>query len=304
MSLRIGTRGSALALWQARYVQNQLRRSGHDSELVIIKTTGDVRTDVPLAAIGGKGLFLKELEAALDAREIDLAVHSLKDVPSILDDRFTLAAFVDRADPRDAWISSTGDPWNADTIRTAGTSSPRRRAQLLALRRELDIRDIRGNVDTRIGRMQSGEYDGIILAAAGLERLGRSAEITRLFDTAEMTPAAGQGIIAIETLRDTSAESVARSIDVAAIRLEAETERGVLQTFGTLLDCYSSIAVHARTVENEIVIDAFLSDLDAAQVLRERKVAAKAEVAEAIDQIGVALRDRGAIDLLARGRRG
>jgi hydroxymethylbilane synthase len=299
--LRIGTRGSALALWQATFVQEKLRANGHASQLVVIRTTGDLRTDVPLAAIGGKGLFLKELESALDASTIDLAVHSLKDVPSILEDRFVLAAYVDRADPRDAWIATTGEDVTAPSVRVAGTSSPRRRAQLLALRRGLDVRDIRGNVDTRIRRMQEGEFDAIVLAAAGLERLGRSSEVTRFFDASEMTPAAGQGIIAVETLRGSSVEELVQSIDVASIRREAETERGVLQTFGTMLDCHSSIAVHARTIENELVIDAFLSDLDATQILRVHRAVDVSRQAAAIDEIGRTLRAQGAVELLERG---
>ncbi|HYR29447.1 MAG TPA: uroporphyrinogen-III C-methyltransferase [Thermoanaerobaculia bacterium] len=245
--IRIGTRGSKLALWQAQETARLLRAAGYESELVIVKTTGDKRTDVSLASIGGKGLFIKELEEALERREIGVAVHSLKDVPSIIPDHFTLAGFLERADPRDAWVHPENAPiatLPAGSI--VGTSSPRRRAQLLALFPHLRVEDIRGNVDTRIEKARRGEYAGIVLAAAGLHRLGRANEITSYFSIDEMIPAAGQGIVTIECLAENeTAIAAARAINHAPSETAALTERGVLQQFGTRLDCYSEIAVHA-----------------------------------------------------------
>ena len=188
-ALRIGTRGSQLALWQANEVKRRLALAGHDAEIAIVKTTGDKRQDVSLAAIGGKGLFIKELEEALERDEIDVAVHSLKDVPSLIPEHFALAAFLERADPRDAWVHVDGKPLDAMPAGAViGTSAPRRRAQLAQLFPHLRAEDIRGNVDTRLRKARSGEYAGLVLAAAGLTRLGRANEITSYFSFARDDP--------------------------------------------------------------------------------------------------------------------
>ncbi|HEU4886417.1 MAG TPA: hydroxymethylbilane synthase [Thermoanaerobaculia bacterium] len=244
--LRIGTRGSQLALWQANEVQRLLGLAGHDSEIAIVKTTGDKRQDVPLAAIGGKGLFIKELEEALERGEIDVAVHSLKDVPSLIPEHFALAAFLERADPRDAWVHVDGKPLGEMPAGAViGTSAPRRRAQLQQLFPHLRAEDIRGNVDTRLRKAREGEYAGLVLAAAGLTRLGRANEITSYFSIDEMIPAAGQGIVAIECLGSNErARLAARTINHEESERAALNERGVLQKFGTRLDCYSVVAVH------------------------------------------------------------
>ena len=245
--IRIGTRGSKLALWQADETARLLRAAGYAPELVVVKTTGDKRTDVSLASIGGKGLFIKELEEALEKDEVDIAVHSLKDVPSIIPEHFALAGFLERADPRDAWVHPSNTPiadLPAGSI--VGTSSPRRRAQLLELFPHLKIEDIRGNVDTRIDKARRGDYAGIVLASAGLTRLGRANEITSYFSIDEMIPAAGQGIVTIECLAENeTAKTAARAMTHAPSETAALRERGVLQKFGTRLDCYSEIAVHA-----------------------------------------------------------
>ncbi|HJQ36707.1 MAG TPA: hydroxymethylbilane synthase [Thermoanaerobaculia bacterium] len=252
MKIRIGTRGSALALWQANEVARLLPC---ESEIVIIKTTGDKRHDVSLASIGGKGLFIKELEEALERNEIDVAVHSLKDVPSIIPEQFELAAFLERADPRDAWVHPDGTAIAAMPAGSViGTSAPRRRAQLAALYPQFQIEDIRGNVDTRINKARAGQYAGIVLASAGLTRLGRANEITSYFSIDEMLPASGQGIVAVEVLRGNSA--IVRSINHAPSETAALCERGVLQKYGERLDCYSEVAVHA-TIADEITIRAF-----------------------------------------------
>ena len=270
--VRIGTRGSQLALWQANRVSDLLRERGYEPQLVVMKTTGDKRHDVSLATIGGKGLFIKELEEALDRNTIDIAVHSLKDVPSIIPPQFELAGFLERADPRDAWVHPANTPiaeLPAGSI--VGTSAPRRRAQLQSLFPKLKIEDIRGNVDTRINKARDGQYAGIILASAGLTRLGRAGEITSYFSTDDLLPAAGQGIIAIEARRgDTFAIEVARSITHEPSALAARNERGVLQKFGEQLDCYSCIAVHSSggQAPSPVFIRAFFSDPDGSNPIR------------------------------------
>jgi len=223
-----------------------------------VKTTGDKRHDVSLATIGGKGLFIKELEEALERGEIDVAVHSLKDVPSIIPEQFVLAGFLERADPRDAWVHPDGNPI-ADMPggSTIGTSAPRRRAQLLGLFPHLRIEDIRGNVDTRIQKARDGRYAGIILASAGLTRLGRTGEITSYFRVDEMLPAAGQGIVTIECLASNHfAREAAEAINHEPSARAARNERAVLQRFETRLDCYSAVAVH----DDGDAIRAFLSN--------------------------------------------
>jgi hydroxymethylbilane synthase len=246
-TIRIGTRGSALALWQANRTAALLRDAGFAAELHVVRTTGDKRTDVSLAVIGGKGLFIKELEEALERGEIDIAVHSLKDVPSIIPEHFALVAFLERADPRDAWVHVEDRPiHDLNDGAVIGTSAPRRRAQLAMLYPQFQVEDIRGNVDTRIQKAREGLYDGVILASAGLTRLGRADEITSYFSIEEMIPAAGQGIVAIECLAtQQQAIDAVRAINHEPSEQAALIERGVLQKFGTRLDCYSAVAVHA-----------------------------------------------------------
>ena len=267
--LRIGTRGSQLALWQANTVVNRLADAGYRAEIVTIKTTGDRRTDVPLASIGGKGLFVKELEEALRRGEIDLAVHSLKDVPSIIPDDFILAAFLDRGDPRDAWVQLDGiPPGELPPGATVGTSAPRRRAQFRTLFPRLKLQEMRGNVDTRINKLRAGLYDAAVLAGAGLKRLGRESEIVSLFDIDQMIPAAGQGIVGIETLRSNArAIEASDALNHPPTARAAIAERGVLQKFGNLLDCTSAVAVHA-TIDGATTIRAFFGQLEGDRAIR------------------------------------
>ena len=291
--LRIGTRGSQLALWQANEVA---RRLGSPSEVIPIRTTGDKRTDVTLASVGGKGVFIKELEEALTRGEVDIAVHSLKDVPSIVSPQFALAAFLERADPRDAWVQLECVPIDQmpDGAKIA-TSAPRRRAQLRALYPRLRVEEIRGNVDTRINKLRAGLYDGAILACAGLQRLGRDGEITSLFSIDEMIPAAGQGIIVVETLA--GRESIAAGLNHEQTALVAKCERGVLQKFGELLDCYSAVAVHA-TIDSTITIRAFFGELEGARTIRFRQSGNDAE--DLVDRVYEALVAAGANELAVR----
>jgi hydroxymethylbilane synthase len=297
-SVRIGTRGSQLALWQANEVAKHLAERGYRPEIIPFKTTADKRQDVPLAEIGGKGLWVKELEEALLRRDVDLAVHSLKDVPSIIGDEFVLAAFLERADPRDAWVNLEGTPIAAlPDGSVVGTSAPRRRAQLRALYPALRIDDIRGNVDTRINKLRAGLYDGAILASAGLTRLGRSSEITSYFSIAEMLPACGQGIVAIETLREGDTRAIAASIDHPPTARAAYCERGVLQKFGTLLDCYSACAVHATFDDGAITLRAFFGELEGDRTVRVTCTGHDADAV--IDDVHRALIAQGAMELVA-----
>ncbi len=197
--LRIGTRGSALALWQADHVRARLEALGHAVEIRRITTTGDRLLDRRLEAVGGKGAFLKEIEEALLAGEVDLAVHSLKDVPTELPAGLALCAFLERADPRDALLSRSGAALDAlPRGASVGTTSLRRQSQLRARRPDLVVADLRGNVDTRLRRLRDGAFDAILLAVAGLTRLGRAAEITEALDPEVLLPAPGQGVVALE----------------------------------------------------------------------------------------------------------
>jgi hydroxymethylbilane synthase len=296
-TIRIGTRGSQLALWQANETSNRLAELGYKPEIVVIKTTGDKRTDVSLSSIGGKGLFIKELEEALTRGDVDVAVHSLKDVPSIVPEPFVLAGFLERADPRDAWVQLDGT--RIEALRdgaVVGTSAPRRRAQLRLLFPSLKLEEMRGNVDTRINKLRAGLYDGAVLASAGLIRLGRSSEITAPFDVDQMIPAAGQGIVAIECRKDDGdARAAAWAINHRPSEAAARAERGVLQKFGEMLDCYSAVAVHA-TVNGHVTIRAFFGEIEGERYLRVQRdgVDPNAVVQEVFDE----LVDRGAMELL------
>jgi hydroxymethylbilane synthase len=298
--VRIGTRGSQLALWQANETKRRLEAAGYEPEIVTVKTTGDKRHDVSLATIGGKGLFIKELEEALERGDIDIAVHSLKDVPSIIPDHFVLAGFLERADPRDAWVhvdgKSIADMPDGSVI---GTSAPRRRAQLINLFPQFRIEDIRGNVDTRINKARDGQYAGIILASAGLTRLGRRAEITSYFPVEEMLPASGQGIVGIECLASNEfAQEAARSINHEPSALAARCERGVLQKFGEQLDCYSAVAVHCTP---DLTVRAFMSDYEGTRAIRARR--SGSDAAEVINAVFDDLVAQGAEELLCVTRK-
>lgn len=296
--IRLGTRGSPLALWQANETARLLRETGLSADVIPIHTTGDLRRDVSLSAIGGKGLFVKELEEALDRHEIDLAVHSLKDVPSLLPERFTLAGFLERADARDVWVQPEGLSLDAlPGHAVVATSAPRRRAQLLARRPDLRIEPIRGNVETRLAKLWGRTCDGLVLACAGVTRLGFQHRVTATFEVDEMIPAAGQGIVALESLHSNAvARSAAESIDHRPSALAARCERGVLQHFGTQLDCTSCIAVHASFENGVITIRAFVSDPDATTIIR---VTHHGTDAHALARsVALELRERGAEALL------
>jgi hydroxymethylbilane synthase len=262
----IGSRGSQLALWQARHIASCLLNLGVETRLEIIKTTGDKITDVPLAQVGGKGLFTKEIEEALLAGSIDLAVHSLKDMPTGLPAGLTLAAIPEREDPRDALI---GKPLNE--LRPGskvGTSSLRRAAQLHTLGRGLVIENLRGNVDTRLRKLDEGQYDAIVLAAAGLRRLGWADRIREVFEPSVMCPAAGQGALAIETRDDGGvAHEIARKLNHAETNAAVTAERSLLATLEG--GCQVPIGAHAHFEGQVLHLIAMVASPDGARVMRD-----------------------------------
>ena len=201
--IRIGSRGSALARWQAEHIATQLRERGEEVSIELLVTTGDRVQTAPFLQVGTKGMFTKEIEEALADKRIDLAVHSLKDLPTVLDFTFVLAAIPERADARDAFVSIDHDSLHAlPAGAIVGTSSLRRQALLRSLRPDLDVRELRGNVDTRLRKLQERQYDAVVLASAGLERLRQTHWIRERFSSETMCPAPGQGALAIECRTD------------------------------------------------------------------------------------------------------
>jgi hydroxymethylbilane synthase len=232
--LRIGSRGSQLALWQANHISALLREHGHEVEIEIIHTTGDKITDVALAKVGTKGMFTKEIEEALAAGRVGLAVHSLKDLPTELPAGFEIAAIMKREDPRDAFCSRYFSKIEAlPRGARVGTSSLRRQAQLKAIRPDLDIHPLRGNVDTRLRKLEQGEYDAVILASAGLKRLGKTELIQQIIPAEIMCPAAGQGALAVEIRAgDQPMRSLLAFLDDPAARAATTCERALLNRLG------------------------------------------------------------------------
>ena len=269
MRLRIGSRGSQLALWQANSIADRLRERGHESEIEIIHTTGDKLTGVALAQVGAKGMFTKEIEEALEERQIDLAVHSLKDLPTDLSPQFEVAVVPAREDPRDAFCSiKYSSLEDLPTGAAVGTSSLRREAQLKAHCRGVVVSPLRGNVDTRLRKLEAEEYDAMILAAAGLRRLGRTGVIRQLIPIEVMCPAAGQGALGLETRAgdETVRETIAFLEDVSA-RLETDCERVLLKALGG--GCQVPIGANARWQDGQLHLEAVVASPDGSLVLRE-----------------------------------
>jgi hydroxymethylbilane synthase len=267
--LRIGSRGSQLALWQANHVRILLEARGHTVEIEIIKTTGDKITDVALAQVGTKGMFTKEIEEALAARRVDLAVHSLKDLPTEIPAGFEIAAITAREDPRDVFCSSRYNSFDELPNRArVGTSSLRRQAQLKAMRPDLDIRPLRGNVDTRLRKLEAGEYDAVILAAAGLRRLDKQEYLRQEFPATLMCPAAGQGSLAIEIRKDDSAiRQHVTFLDNPAARITTTCERALLNCMGG--GCQVPIGALAEMLDGRLRLNAIVAHPDGSEVLRE-----------------------------------
>ena len=287
---RIGTRGSKLALWQADHVSQLItaENPGLNIEIRIIKTTGDAVLDSPLSEIGGKGVFVKEIEEALLSEEIDIAVHSMKDVPTLLPNGLFIGAVAKRHDPRDALISKSGLPLaQLPEGSRVGTGSLRRSTQLLKYNSNLEIVSIRGNVDTRIQKLKDGkDYDAIVLAVAGLERMGLGGEITEIISPDIMLPAPGQGMIAIECREsDGNTIDILNAVNHRETENQARAERAFLLRLGG--DCNVPAGCHAEIQGLNITITGIVSSPDGKTIVRKD---ARGSLAEA-QNLGVKLAD-------------
>lgn len=303
-SLRIGTRGSALARWQAEFVRGGLASRGVAAEVVIIRTTGDRDRQSSLRVIGGKGVFTKELEDALLEERIDLAVHSMKDVPTTLPVGLEIAAICKREDVRDALVSRGG--LKLDQLPSGariGTSSLRRQAQLRHYRGDFEMVDMRGNVDTRLAKLAQGDYDAIVVAKAGLDRLGKADRISEVVPPEICLSAAGQGAIGIETRKkEDSIIAAVRQLNHRESQLAVEAERAVL--LGLESGCQVPIGAWARTESGSLIIDACVLSADGTESIRENRRGPYENAAELGRSVAAALLERGADRLLHLAGRG
>ncbi|HSD46241.1 MAG TPA: hydroxymethylbilane synthase [Pyrinomonadaceae bacterium] len=272
--LRIGSRGSRLALWQAEKTRDDLLRlnPGFQIRIDVIKTTGDVKPD-PLSVIGGKGVFTKELEDALLDKRIDIAVHSLKDLPTMIPDGLSISAICEREDPRDALVLRADHRYNSlrelPAGAVVGTSSQRRLAQLKALRGDVVVKDLRGNVDTRVRKLDEGQYDALILASAGLIRLGLKNRISAAIAPTEMLPAVGQGAIAIEVRADDEGAVGATSkLNHRDTELACRAERAFLRSLGG--GCQFPIAAHATIDGDTMRLEGLVAKPDGSVLIRDQ----------------------------------
>ncbi|MCL5966694.1 MAG: hydroxymethylbilane synthase [Deltaproteobacteria bacterium] len=292
--IRLGSRGSKLALWQAEFVQGAVaRRTGRAVEVVKIKTTGDVILDVPLAKVGGKGLFTKEIEEALLAGAVDLAVHSMKDVPTDLPPGLEIAVVTEREDPRDAFLSNTVKRFD-DLPKGAkvGTSSLRRQTQLLSMRPDLEIGQLRGNLDSRIRKLDEGRFDAIILASAGLRRLGWADRIVEYLPPEKSLPAIGQGALGIEIRSDDDdTRGAVAFLDDRDTALAVRAERAFLRRL--MGGCQVPIGAYGRTEGHEIALEGMVGRPDGSEIVR----GSRRGPVSGPDALGRALAE----DLLGRG---
>ncbi len=302
MRIRIATRKSALALWQAEHVATLLRALPEvaDVELVPMTTRGDEVLDRSLQKIGGKGLFIKELELAMQAGEADIAVHSMKDVPAEMPDGFCVAAVLERANHADALVSPQGMRLD-DLPRGArvGSSSLRRQAQLRMMRPDLEVQPLRGNVNTRLKKLDDGQYDAIILAAAGLERLQLEQRISQLFETTEMLPAAAQGVIGIECLadRDELRATLGKLNDDTAL-CTTIAERAIARVLQA--SCQSPVATFARVDGDGLTVTALVALPDGSESLRDAITGSADDAEQLGERLATRMLEKGARELLDR----
>jgi len=297
--LRIGSRGSVLARWQAEFVRKQLfQLTGVEAEIIIIKTSGDKMQQQPLTQIGGKGIFIKELEEALLAENIDLAVHSVKDIPTETPGRLHFPAVCRRDDVRDCLVSHTGTLLaNLKQGARVGTGSLRRQAQLRHYRPDLDFRELRGNVDTRLRKVESGEYDAIVLSKAGLDRLGWGQKITEPLSTEISMPAVGQGAIAIESrVSDRGADEILSKLDDLETRTAIIAERALLSALQG--GCQVPVGAWARMERGELVMEAVVCSVDGTQYVREKATAPPDQAAQLGEHLARVLAEGGARTIL------
>ncbi len=301
MTLRLGTRRSALATTQSTWVADQLRSRGHEVELVEITTDGDRDRTTPLATLGGTGVFVSALRDALRAGTVDLAVHSLKDLPTTPEDDLVVAAIPPREDPRDALVARDGlTLGELPAGSTVGTGSPRRRAQLEALGLGLDIRELRGNVDTRLGRVTNGDLDAVVLAQAGLARLGRTSVVTEVIDPIQMLPAPGQGALAVEVRADDAAtRDAVAALDDADTRACVDAERAVLSELEA--GCSAPVGALAEIVlgddGDELSLRAVVSSPDGSGDIRRSATGNPADADTVGRKLARLLLEDGAADL-------
>jgi hydroxymethylbilane synthase len=295
-TLRIGTRGSLLAKWQAEFIRKRLfAATGVEAEIVIIKTAGDKLQQMPLTAIGGKGIFIKELEEALLEESIDLAVHSVKDVPTDTPSRLMFPAVCKRDDVRDCLVGATLESLRRGA--RVGTSSLRRQAQLLHVRPDLDIRDLRGNVDTRLRKVESGEYEAIMLSKAGLDRLGLGQRISEVLAPEVCMPAVGQGAIAVECrLKDTETADILAPLDDAETRTAIIAERALLAALHG--GCQVPLGAWARVERGELVLEACVCSVDGVQYVKQRATAPPDQAAQLGEHMARLLIEAGAQSIL------
>ena len=295
-TLRIGTRGSLLAKWQAEFVRKRVfAATGVEPEIVIIKTTGDKMLHAPVAQIGNKGVFTKELDEALLEEAIDLAVHSVKDIPTDIPSRLMVPAVCKRDDVRDCLVGST-----LATLRQGarvGTSSLRRQAQLRHLHQDLDLRDLRGNVDTRLRKVESGEYDAVVVSKAGLDRLGFSQRISEVLSPEVCMPAVGQGAIAVECrLKDREAEELLAPLDDPETRAAVIAERALL---GALHGgCQVPMGAFARVEHGQLVMDACVCSMDGLHCVKQHAAATPEQAAQLGEHMARLLLEAGAQPIL------
>jgi len=292
--LVIGSRGSQLALWQANYIRDRLEARGLEARIEIIKTSGDTVADTPLHQLAGKGLFTREIEEALLDRRIDLAVHSMKDLPTELPRGLTIAAIPQRADARDAIIG--GKLRALKFGAKIGTSSLRRSAQIRRIRPDLNVQPIRGNVDTRINKVERGEYDAIVLAAAGLQRLGWADIISEVFRQDIILPAVAQGALAIETLEESRGHEIAQTLDDPWTRFPVMAERAMLAELGG--GCQAPIGAFGSLENTDLFLTGAVFTPDGSSMIRYTATGECTKPMELGRNVARVLLERGAQKLL------
>jgi len=301
MILRIGTRGSRLALAQSEWIRERVEERAPDIrvELVRIKTKGDKILDSPLSEIGGKGLFVKEIEDALLRKDVDVAVHSVKDVPTELPDGLKLAVFPKREDPRDAFISV-----NYETLKdlpegsSVGTSSLRRSSQLLHMRPDLHIEPLRGNVDTRLRKLESGDFQAIILATAGLKRLGLSSRINQIIPYDELLPAIGQGALGLEIRKDDKIRELLRFMNHKPTEMAVRAERAFLRELEG--GCQVPVAAYGRLSGESLILKGMVAELDGSRIIKNEVRGQKDNPEDMGFSLARRLLSSGADEILAR----
>ncbi len=300
MQVKIGTRGSKLALWQAEHVKGLLKQNhpGHEFVVRIVKTTGDMDQKTPLNQMGGVGLFTRQLELALDTGEIDLAVHSCKDLPSEIDPRFRLSAFLEREKPLDALISDKIHLSDLKNGAVVGTGSLRRISQLKSYFPNVETRELRGNVDTRLRKLENGEYDAIILAYAGVKRLGLESVVADVIPEDIMVPAVAQGVVAVETRHgDSAVHEIVSAIDHLNSRLVAVQERNFLRIVEG--GCKVPVGCYA-TLGKDFRIRGFIGSVDGTNAVRHELVLPTDGFEDAGEKLGLAMLVDGGTEILGK----